>query len=1577
MALSTKELWMDFHNQNITRLCVVQNEKDTRKYNVHFCDEGIPIQLNSSDYELYIAEKKADGNKVLKACTINNDGTGLLVFDENMCISNGSAALQFILRNKKDNSWTRTIAFNARIHEAVLNNGDITSSTEFDVLSNLILKVEELDKVINDNEKIRQANEEVRKSNEVKRIDAENERISNENTRKSNETQRVNAENTRVKQENDRKTSEEKRINAENTRVSNENTRKANETQRQTNETTRTNAETKRVNAETDRQSKETARQQNENTRETNETTRQSNEKTRVSNETTRTNAESERIKNENTRISNENTRQTQETKRQNDTATAITNANNAAKNANDKANDLQDKLDDNYFVLTNELENSVSSTSTTHAPTAKAVKTAYDKAVSVENTINSNKSNWNDKYTKNEIDNKFSTLESNIDWKESVATFADIAKTYPNPEDGWTVNTKIDNLTYRYSGSAWVAISANAIPKATQSVDGLLAKEDKINYDDANSKKHTHSNKSILDNITSTLINTWNTVTNKLDKTGDASNTTTSFSTASIRSNISTGEKLAISLGKIAKWFSDLKNVAFTGSYNDLSDRPTVGNGTITIKQAGTNKGTFSMNQTGDTTIELSDNNTWRPVETLLTNQNLDAVVTPGFYNAGGGNTCANKPSGIDAFGLIVTHNAGGQYYTQMLFNNTRAISCRRYCISGTWGNWLEDKLSDTTYSNATTSTAGLMSPDDKTTLNNLKTGAVTGVKGNAETTYRTGGVNLTPANIGALPSNGNAVSASKLATTRNINGAKFDGTSDIQLPLYYSYSFGVTQNAIYYSSFCKMKKDNSTSECETTLLLSATGNFGGTVPGTYLISMSNRGQKATMTVICLQKSSQSDLTFGYYYDDTYFYFGVIRPTYSYSTNLTVLSKSASAETGKFLNSTTKPTNWVDVAITNSIGGDASTVNGHTVNADVPSNAKFTDTNTTYPFYQKNINGNFASSFRTETAGTSASGNFFSIIRNNTANVSGSPQYSSGMAWGINDTHGYLITSYNSELAYIGGGNGDKLNWIKQISFAGHTHNYAASSSAGGSASSAVKLDTATSGSATQPVYFSGGKPVACTYTLGKSVPSNAVFTDTTYSTGNSSTSGLTKLYGGTGTSTDGTMTQSAIKSALDNKLSLSGGTITGHIIPNNDEIFDLGHSDKKWDNIWAHTLEVDYVNAQDGIRGNLTGNADTATKAVKDSAGDNIITSYRKRMGAVPNNDFNNATVEGVYTYGSSTGIANSYTNGSIWGTLEVFNNGYNSTQGVAGTVIHQIAFTTNNQIYFRQRINASDWTLWKELTSKSSNGEIKVTNPTYSKGYVRAWVDSEGGNLEIQSPDGATTYQIDAYNNDIIRIFSNNSDGSHKFLKFNGKTGVLSADGGFAGNASTVNKHTVNADVPANAKFTDTNTTYSAGTGIGLSNTTFYNTGVRSIATGSTNGTIAVNTNGTVADVKVKGLNTLAYASGTWNKLTGTNCTLWYNEVAIYLEISAQNVNLTEYGGTATNKTIVVLPTNVTPTKGVFLGVISALNSAWMPLNKAVMCNINYNSHNLTLRPTEALSNVVLNLTAMFPRSLFTIT
>lgn len=146
------------------------------------------------------------------------------------------------------------------------------------------------------------------------------------------------------------------------------------------------------------------------------------------------------------------------------------------------------------------------------NAEDIKAETTRAESAeASIRSTINTNKPIWDDKYTRNEVDNKFSTLETAIDWKEAVNSFADLATAYPKPDDGWTVNVKDTDYTYRWSGTEWVAISANAIPKATQSVDGLLSKEDKAYYDDAYSKRHTHSNKGIIDKITQSLLDAWN----------------------------------------------------------------------------------------------------------------------------------------------------------------------------------------------------------------------------------------------------------------------------------------------------------------------------------------------------------------------------------------------------------------------------------------------------------------------------------------------------------------------------------------------------------------------------------------------------------------------------------------------------------------------------------------------------------------------------------------------------------------------------------------------------------------------------------------------------------------------------------------------------------------------------------------------------------------------------------------------------------------------------------------------------------------------------------------------------------
>lgn len=73
------------------------------------------------------------------------------------------------------------------------------------------------------------------------------------------------------------------------------------------------------------------------------------------------------------------------------------------------------------------------------------------------------------------------------------------------------------------------------------------------------------------------------------------------------------------------------LATVATSGSYTDLSNKPTIGNGKITVNQNGTTKGTFTMNQTGDTIINLtdSDTNTWRDVVDSLDSTKTDASLS------------------------------------------------------------------------------------------------------------------------------------------------------------------------------------------------------------------------------------------------------------------------------------------------------------------------------------------------------------------------------------------------------------------------------------------------------------------------------------------------------------------------------------------------------------------------------------------------------------------------------------------------------------------------------------------------------------------------------------------------------------------------------------------------------------------------------------------------------------------------------------------------------------------------------------------------------------------------------------
>lgn len=154
----------------------------------------------------------------------------------------------------------------------------------------------------------------------------------------------------------------------------------------------------------------------------------------------------------------------------------------------------------------------------------------------------------------------------------------------------------------------------------------------------------------------------------------------------------------------------------------------------------------------------------------------------------------------------------------------------------------------------------------------------------------------------------------------------------------------------------------------------------------------------------------------------------------------------------------------------------------------------------------------------------------------------------------------------------------------------ASHNHNYAGSSSAGGPAYSANKLNTST-GDVEAPVYFSGGIPVACTpyskasvsyagtaghlglstiggtttpiylnngsptalkYTIAKSVPADAVFTDTDTKNTAGATNTTSKIY------LTGTMSQTSSAQTYSNReVYVEDGAITASSVGNGSSYF------------------------------------------------------------------------------------------------------------------------------------------------------------------------------------------------------------------------------------------------------------------------------------------------------------------------------------------------------------------------------------------------------------------------------------
>lgn len=113
-----------------------------------------------------------------------------------------------------------------------------------------------------------------------------------------------------------------------------------------------------------------------------------------------------------------------------------------------------------------------------------KTYNTKYNEKVQGIVTETDNKINT----AKTEINSRIDSLEAGRVWKPSVDTFASIATTYPEPQDTWCVITKDTNIIWMYDAeqTQWIDLGHSVIHEnATQSIDGLMSKEDKKKLDD------------------------------------------------------------------------------------------------------------------------------------------------------------------------------------------------------------------------------------------------------------------------------------------------------------------------------------------------------------------------------------------------------------------------------------------------------------------------------------------------------------------------------------------------------------------------------------------------------------------------------------------------------------------------------------------------------------------------------------------------------------------------------------------------------------------------------------------------------------------------------------------------------------------------------------------------------------------------------------------------------------------------------------------------------------------------------------------------------------------------------------
>ena len=287
-------------------------------------------------------------------------------------------------------------------------------------------------------------------------------------------------------------------------------------------------------------------------------------------------------------------------------------------------------------------------------------------------------KAEWNDKYTKSEVDNKISEVISSLDWKESVNTYNDLLTSYPNPVDGWTVNTKDKDETWRYDGSKWVLISANNIPLATQSTDGKMSSTDKTKLDGiaTGANKYIHPSTHPASIITQDASNRFVTDSEKATWNAKASTTVASSSANGLMSSSDKTKLDGIATG------ANRVIVNNTLTSTSTSEALSAAQGKILDEKIKNKFESIRKDLTGQT-IDLNNINLSTGV---VTEQSYCEKSTGGAANIT--NAPVNQPFVLDV--KLIRWGSSSDYITQQIFTSaTTKLTYERFCTNGTWTEW------------------------------------------------------------------------------------------------------------------------------------------------------------------------------------------------------------------------------------------------------------------------------------------------------------------------------------------------------------------------------------------------------------------------------------------------------------------------------------------------------------------------------------------------------------------------------------------------------------------------------------------------------------------------------------------------------------------------------------------------------------------------------------------------------------------------------------------------------------------------------------------------------------------------